>query len=141
MPRDVRVGVGVAGILFRAEDGKIPMSRRLRDGGVWQTVGGWVDFGESPEEALSREIKEEMGITIPASSFDLLHSASMTSRAYPDLWVVSLFYAGTIPEGTVPRQTEPGKAGPWEFFKYDELPEPLFHPAYVTAIDIAITLP
>jgi 8-oxo-dGTP diphosphatase len=32
--------------------------------GKWEFVGGGIEFGESPEEALKREVKEEAGIEV-----------------------------------------------------------------------------
>ena len=31
-------------------------------GGLWELPGGGLDFGENPQEAIAREIKEEMGL-------------------------------------------------------------------------------
>ena len=36
----------------------------LEDNGLWELPGGGLDHGESHEECLKREIKEEMGLTI-----------------------------------------------------------------------------
>src|SRR5687768_17367414 len=32
--------------------------------GAWELPGGGLDFGETPAEALTREVKEEMGLTV-----------------------------------------------------------------------------
>jgi len=38
--------------------------------GKWDTaVGGHVDYGESPEDALQREVREELGITVFTPEF------------------------------------------------------------------------
>ena len=53
----------VAGILER--DGKVLACRRRSDqdhGGKWEFPGGKVEAGESPAEALIRELREELGI-------------------------------------------------------------------------------
>jgi 8-oxo-dGTP pyrophosphatase MutT (NUDIX family) len=50
--------LAVAGIAVR--DGRVLL---LRDAhGFWAGVGGWIDPGETPEEALIREVREELGV-------------------------------------------------------------------------------
>jgi 8-oxo-dGTP diphosphatase len=41
---------------------KRPMGKAL--GGKWEFPGGKIDAGEEPSDALLREIREEMGVTI-----------------------------------------------------------------------------
>lgn len=42
------------------EDGKLLLVRDLQ--GFWAGVGGWIESGESPEEAIIREVREELGV-------------------------------------------------------------------------------
>jgi 8-oxo-dGTP diphosphatase len=59
----------VAGILER--DGRILIGRRRADQAhplKWEFPGGKLDAGESPEEALVRELREELGIEAQAGA-------------------------------------------------------------------------
>ena len=52
----------VNGILVK--DGKVLLSK-LRGDANWTTVGGKVTFGEKSEDAVIREFREEMGVSLP----------------------------------------------------------------------------
>ncbi|MBQ8358429.1 MAG: (deoxy)nucleoside triphosphate pyrophosphohydrolase [Oscillospiraceae bacterium] len=63
---------------------------------LWEFVGGKVEPGESREEALIRECREELDVTVsPGSVFmEVIHE-------YPDLTVHLILYNATIAEGTI----------------------------------------
>jgi len=50
------------------------LQRSPEDGGWWQPVTGHVEFGESEQEALLRELAEETGITRPKFVSQQIHS-------------------------------------------------------------------
>lgn len=56
----------VAGAVPREPDGRIWLLRRGFDpgGGLWTFPGGFVDLGETVEDAARRETREEIGIEI-----------------------------------------------------------------------------
>lgn len=56
----------VAGIIPFDDDGRIILLRRGFDpgGGLWTFPGGFVDLGESVEDAARRELDEELGIDV-----------------------------------------------------------------------------
>lgn len=62
---------------------------------LWEFVGGKVEPGETKEEALIRECKEELDVTISVSEpfMELVH-------VYPDLTVELTLFHATIREGT-----------------------------------------
>lgn len=66
--------VAVVAAIIR-KNGKILIAQRKADSKLeasrWEFPGGKIEFGEHPEEALRREIKEELGIRIKVKK---LHS-------------------------------------------------------------------
>ena len=70
----------VVGIL-KNDDGKVLVQQRTKDrvcGGQWEFPGGKVERSESAEQALFRELKEELGIEIQETQhlMDLSHQYS-----------------------------------------------------------------
>jgi 8-oxo-dGTP diphosphatase len=60
----------VAGVLM-GEDGRVLLTQRLagrEHAGLWEFPGGKLEPGETPEAALRRELHEELGIDIGAST-------------------------------------------------------------------------
>ncbi|EKO3960919.1 8-oxo-dGTP diphosphatase MutT [Vibrio fluvialis] len=57
----------VAGIIFNQDKSQIFITKRpdnLHKGGFWEFPGGKVEAGESIEQALTRELDEEIGIEV-----------------------------------------------------------------------------
>jgi 8-oxo-dGTP pyrophosphatase MutT (NUDIX family) len=50
--------IAVAGVVVR--DGKLLLVQDTH--GFWAGVGGWIEEGESPDEAIVREFREELGV-------------------------------------------------------------------------------
>jgi len=67
---------------------------------LWEFVGGKVEAGESHEEALVRECREELDITVSVGDvfMELVHE-------YPDLTVHLTLFNASIAEG-VPKMLE-----------------------------------
>ena len=84
-----------AGVVVRGE--RVLVSRRLPDGhlaGYWEFPGGKLEPGESPPEALVREIREELDVTI-----DVGPRWGVLPVVYDDRTVRLHFYFATIREG------------------------------------------
>ena len=62
---------------------------------LWEFVGGKVEPDESKEEALVRECREELGVTIKVQNVCM-----EVTHAYPDLTVHLTLFHAVIAEGT-----------------------------------------
>ena len=87
---------------------------------LWEFVGGKVDPGESKEDALIRECREELAVTISAGEVFM-----EVDHDYPDLNVHLTLFNAAIIEGT-PRMLEHNDI---RWITVDEIPQYEFCPA------------
>ena len=90
----------VAAALIDA-DGRVLLAQRPKGKaleGLWEFPGGKVDEGEGPEDALIRELNEELGITVKA---DCLAPLTFASHAYSDFHLLMPLYVCRRWEGFV----------------------------------------
>jgi len=110
---------GAGALIFR--DDKLLMAKRKSKlgNGTWGTGGGHLEFGESPEQCVKREAKEEFGIEIKDVKFLCVCNIVKYGKHYVDIG----FTATTNEE---PKIMEPEKFEAVGWFSLDNLPEPLF---------------
>ncbi len=107
-----RAEAAVVGIITDGR-GRVLLTRRTRAPmiGIWHMPGGAIEFGETTEEALRRELKEELGVET-----ELLGRlpVAICSTLYPDVdrHVVALYFRVRITDG-MPRALDGADAMGW----------------------------
>jgi 8-oxo-dGTP diphosphatase len=82
----------VAAALFD-DEGRVLLAQRPEGksmAGLWEFPGGKIETGETPEEALIRELYEELGIVIAGENLKPLKFAS---HSYEDFHLLMPLYA------------------------------------------------
>lgn len=77
-----------AGILIK--DGMILVGQRPENhtlAGLWEFPGGKIELGESPEQALARELEEELGVVAEIGDLKIA-----CTHSYSDVGIIILFY-------------------------------------------------
>ncbi|HET6365061.1 MAG TPA: NUDIX domain-containing protein [Nitrospirota bacterium] len=116
------IGVGVGAVIFDSR-GRVFLAKRGREArnesGKWEFPGGGVEYGETLEQAIAREVREEYGIEI-----DVLNLLDVVNHLIPEErqhWVSPTFLC-RIASGT-PCIREPHKCDDIGWFAIDEIPE------------------
>jgi 8-oxo-dGTP diphosphatase len=119
----VRVGVSV---IIR-KGNRVLLGKRLKSHGIgcWCTPGGHIEFGETPEWAARREVREETGLELGK----LWRSESLpylnTIFEGDEKQYITLYLEGEYTGGE-PVAKEPDKCAEWLWFERGSLPSPLF---------------
>lgn len=103
----------VSAVALYDRDGRVLLAQRPEGksmAGMWEFPGGKVELGESPEAALVREIKEELGIEVCERC---VAPITFVSHQYEKFHLLMLLYACRKWEG-IPKSLE-GQSLIWKF--------------------------
>lgn len=127
------IGVSVGALIFNPK-GEIFLAKRSQhtknERGCWEAPGGTVEFGETLEHAIKREIKEEHGVDIQLTT--QLPSQNHLLSQEKQHWVSSSFIC-KIKSGQTPTIKEPRKCDAIGWFSLKKLPKPL---SIITKLDL-----
>lgn len=118
-PGYVTPKVDVRAAVFR--DGELLMVREAMDG-RWTLPGGWADVGETPSQAIEREVQEEAGLTVRASRLVGVYDANRYNGKLPLFHAYKLLFLCEALAGEPGTDFETTAAA---FFALDSLPAPL----------------
>ncbi|HSW71837.1 MAG TPA: NUDIX domain-containing protein [Chlamydiales bacterium] len=116
-----RIGVGVVVV----KSGLVLLGKRKgsHGAGTWSLSGGHLEYGETIEECAKRELAEETGlqalqIELGPWSNDIINK----DKHYVTIFTFVKKFQGDV------KLLEPSKCEGWNWFKWDQLPSPLFLP-------------
>lgn len=121
MPRKREAKFYLACYLLLKRRNMVLLSKRLNTGfedGKYGMVSGHLEGGETVEEAMSREAKEEAGIGISPNDLKVIHimHRNTPEREYVDFFLTADKWRGE------PKNMEPGKCSNLRWFDVDALP-------------------
>ena len=97
-----RVRVRICGLCWRNSDLLLVNHRGLSHGDFWAPPGGGLEFGESTEERLRKEFREETGLIITPGQF--MFGCEFLEKP---LHAIELFFEVSVQEGTLQKGNDP----------------------------------
>ena len=97
--------------------------------GLLDFPGGAIDEGESPDQAVLREIQEEIGVQLSASDVQLVYAYT---SYYDNRSTVRFVYVGKMPEDSTITLSHEHEA--FEWMDLDEALNKYDHPVYTGAV-------
>src|SRR5207247_6776471 len=92
--------VDVRGVVFR--EGRVLLVRG-RDDGLWTLPGGWAEIGETPRQAVEKEVREESGYEVRAVKLIGVHDRDLRDRQRWPTHAYKLFFVcELVPSRPVP---------------------------------------
>lgn len=107
--------INVVAVALMDADGRILLAQRPQGkamAGLWEFPGGKIELGETPEEAMHREMKEELGVTLCKNCFA---PVTFVSHRYESFHLVMLLYICRRWDG-IPQALE-GQTLTWKYPK------------------------
>jgi 8-oxo-dGTP diphosphatase len=122
MPKRPQVGIG---ILITKDDQVLLVKHSNEHGdGTWSTVGGHLEYGESPQDCAIRKTREEIDVIITDVTFLAITNDIFEAS---EMHFVTIWMAGRYASGT-PTIHATNEMSVLDWFSWDALPEPLFSP-------------
>jgi len=120
------VGVGLSGIIKRGGKVLLGLRKGSHGSGTWAFPGGHLEFGESWEDCIMREVEEETGLKIGRINF-----VTATNDIFDedDKHYVTLFVDCEYLGGEAELR-EPDKCAEWRWFDFNSLPGNLMVPLF-----------
>lgn len=121
------IGIGAGVLILNEDESKTLLLLRSKntknEPGTWSRPGGTIEYGETIEESLRREVREEVGIEITNLEYTNIVDHFIPERN--EHWI-SLGYKAKIAPSQTPRNMEPNKCDDLRWFAKDELPSNLY---------------
>ena len=86
----------------------------------WSGVSGYIENGESPEDALMREVKEELGVSIKKYDIQFKGVVDISQNLK-----LHIFFIGDLEEKPVPRESSIKQL---QWFAINQIPYTEMHP-------------
>jgi 8-oxo-dGTP diphosphatase len=145
--KDLRRGIDYIGVsasfVIHDGNGNVLLQRRAAgardENGNWDVGGGAIEFGESIDEAVRREIKEELCVDPVDMQFLTVYDAFRELNGTKTHWIAIMHAVRVDP--TKVKIGEPDKIDALGWFNSRGLPSPLhsqFWKSYQVALDMGI---